>query len=142
MNHPGNLPHEGRVLVLAPTAGDAALTHTLLTEAGLECHVCPDLAGLCREVGAGAGAILVTEEVLADDSSDGLVEVLQQQPPWSDVPVLLLASSGADSPVAIWSMDLLGNVTVLERPVRVTTLVSALRTALRARRRQYELRDR
>ena len=55
-------------------------------------------------------------------------------------PIILLAASGADSPLAVWAMELLGNVTVLERPIRITTLISTLRTALKARRRQYELR--
>jgi PAS domain S-box-containing protein len=83
----------------------------------------------------------LTEEVLAASDSNCLVEAIRQQPAWSDVPILLLCGSGADSPVAVRSMELLGNVTVLERPVRVTTLVSSLRTALRARGRQYELRN-
>jgi signal transduction histidine kinase len=56
--------------------------------------------------------------------------------------VLLLAPQGGDSAIAAWAMDLLGNVSILERPLRITSLVSALRTALRSRRRQYELRDR
>ena len=43
--------------------------------------------------------------------------------------------------IAVWAMDRLGNVTVLEQPVRITTLVSALQTAVRARQRQYQLRD-
>ena len=140
MNLPNVIPTE-RVLVLAPTLADAALTRTLLAEAGLGCHLCPDLMRLCHEFDGGAGAILLTEEVLVDGESDCLVDLLRSQPPWSDVPILLLTSSGADSPVAAWALDLLGNVTVLERPVRVTTLISALRAALRARRRQYELRS-
>lgn len=141
MNDPNRSANSERVLVLAPTVKDAALSRTLLTEARLACHISPDLDGLCREIGAGVGAILLTEEVLADGDADGLVDVLRQQPAWSDVPILLLCASGADSPVAVWAMELLGNVTTLERPVRVTTLVSALRTALKARWRQYELRN-
>jgi PAS domain S-box-containing protein len=139
--HNMNTGNEERVLVLAPTAGDAALSRSLLTDAGLACHVSTDLCGLCRDIAEGAGALLLTEEVLAASDSNCLVEAIRQQPAWSDVPILLLCDSGADSPVAVWSMELLGNVTVLERPIRVTTLVSALRTALKARRRQYELRN-
>jgi DNA-binding NtrC family response regulator len=139
--HNMNTGNEERVLVLAPTAGDATLSQSLLTDAGLACHVSTTLCGLCRDFAEGAGALLLTEEVLAASDSNCLVEAIQQQPAWSDVPILLLCDAGADSPVAIWSMELLGNVTVLERPVRVTTLVSALRTALKARRRQYELRN-
>jgi signal transduction histidine kinase/CheY-like chemotaxis protein len=129
-----------RVLVLAPTEGDAALTRTFLTGAGFACHVCLDLESLCPEISAGAGAVLLTEEALAEGKAECLVEVLRQQPPWSDLPILLLTTRGADSPLAVEALDLLGNVTVLERPVRVTTLISSLRAALRARCRQYELR--
>jgi signal transduction histidine kinase/ActR/RegA family two-component response regulator len=142
MNHPSRPRHEERVLVLAPTPADATLTGTVLSEAGLDCHVCTDLGGLCLDFAAGAGVVLLTDEALTDGDSACLVEVIRRQPPWSDVPVILLTSCGTDSLVAAGAMDLLGNVTVLERPVRITTLISTLRTSLRARRRQYELRGR
>jgi signal transduction histidine kinase len=141
MSDPSKTADEMRVLVLAPTGADAALSRRLLTEAGFACHVCTDLAGLSRDLEAGAGAVLLTEAVLDADDSRCLVEALQRQPAWSDVPILLLADAGADSSRAVWAMELLGNITLLERPVRVTTLISALRTALKARRRQYELRN-
>jgi signal transduction histidine kinase len=86
----------------------------------------------------GAGAVLLAEEAIEPDQ---LVEWLVRQPPWSDLPMLVLARSGADSAAVAQAMDLLGNVTVLERPMRVASLVSALRTALRARQRQYQIRD-
>lgn len=127
--------------MLAPTAGDAEISRTILGEAGLACHICRHMTDLCREFDAGVGAILVTEEGLAASVSPCLAETLKGQPAWSDVPVLLLCGAGADSSIAAWAMESIGNVTVLERPVRVTTLVSALRTALKARRRQYQLRD-
>ena len=133
-------PDSERVLVLAPTSADAALTQSILADARLSSHVCADIDGLARELGQSVGAILLTEEAL-QSGAQCLVEALQREPPWSDPPILLVASSGADSALAAWAMELLGNVTVMERPVRVTTLVSTLRTAIRARRRQYELRD-
>ena len=133
---------EERVLVLAPTAADAAFCRRLLAEAGLDCHVCADLLELCREIDRGSGAILLTEEALAASHSNALVDTLREQPEWSDLPVLVLSASGADSPAAVEAMALLGNVTVMERPIRLTTLISALRSALKARRRQYELRSR
>jgi signal transduction histidine kinase/FixJ family two-component response regulator len=85
--------------------------------------------------------VLVTEDLFSSPEAHRLLDALRQQPTWSDVPILFLSGSGADSAGAAWAIELLGNVTVLERPVRVTTLISALRTAVRARRRQYELRD-
>lgn len=130
-----------RVLVLAPTSADADLSRSILKEAGLICEVCADPGALSRELRAGAGAALLTDEVHRSRGAADLIETVQSQPAWSDVPILLLSASGADSSAAAWAMEMLGNVTVLERPIRVTTLVSALRTAIRARRRQYQLRD-
>ena len=77
----------------------------------------------------------------ADADPRPLARALEQQAPWSDLPILLLCGRGADARLAAWALDTLGNVTVLERPIRVTTLVSALRVAVRARHRQYELRE-
>jgi len=131
-----------RVLVLAPTRADAALSKTILTDALLGCHVCGDLSELLQEWSVGAGAMLLTDDVLSAQDPQHFVRLIEEQPVWSDLPIILLSGSGADSDTAVWAMERLGNVTVLERPVRVTTLVSALQTAIRARRRQYELRDR
>src|ERR1700686_4131951 len=82
-------PIEGRVLVLAPATGDAALCWQVLTEAGLPRHGCGDLGCLCRALEEGAEAILLTEEVFAGGGPDCLIEALRRQPPWSDLPVLL-----------------------------------------------------
>ncbi len=131
---------ETRVLVLAPTVKDAELTLAILDRADIACVCCLDLPQLCVQLTAGAAAVLIAEEVVNGD--DGcLAEWLHQQPSWSDLPVLVLARSGADSVAVARAIDRLGNVSVLERPVRVAALVSAIRTALRARQRQYQLRN-
>ena len=132
---------EDRVLVLAPTQGDAALSRSILNGAGIACEVFCHVNELCRELADGAGVLLLAEEALARNEIAGLIEQLERQPGWSDLPILLLAEHGADSPLAVSTMEMLSNVTVLEQPVRVTTLISGLRTGLKARRRQYELRD-
>jgi signal transduction histidine kinase/PleD family two-component response regulator len=134
--------HDERVLVLPPTDADARLTTAILQEAGLGYQICSDLRDLSQALADDAGAILLTEEVLHDADAHVLVQALEAQPPWSDIPTLLLFGNGADSGAVNAAMELLGNVTILERPVRVTTLVSALRMAIRARRRQYDMRNR
>lgn len=134
--------HEHRVLVLAMTSGDAELSRTILAEAGIHVQICRDIAELCDRLEVGAGAVVVTEDGLAvRRAAICLAEAVSHQPAWSEVPIILLCGSGADSPLAAWAMENLGSVTVLERPVRITTMVSTLRTALGARQRQYELRD-
>src|SRR5262245_3151690 len=106
----------------------------------MACLCCRDLGMLEAEIQIGAGAILLPEEAVTSGQSDGLVAWLGRQPAWSDLPVLILARPGADSTAVAEAMDRFGNVTVLERPIRVTALVSAARTALRARQRQYDAR--
>ena len=103
----------------------------------------PDIESLCDEFERGAGAIILTEEVLDRPGLRQLARSLEAQPAWSDVPVLVFAG-GEQSRASLrtlQTLDLLRNVTLLDRPMRLTALVSTLRAALRARERQYELRD-
>src|SRR5206468_72801 len=103
---------------------------------------CRDLPHLVQELGLGAGAVLISEEALADQVQlYHLGERLSRQPPWSDLPILLLAHPGADSASVRQTVRALGNVTLLERPVRVAALMTAVQTALRARGRQYNARE-
>lgn len=132
---------EDRVLVLAPTSADRQLTCSILSEAGIACHVCRDLREMAAELQASVGVILLTDEALLTTDAAVLVECLKAQPTWSDIPIILLSTTGEESPIAAWTWEQLGNVTVLERPVRLSTMITALRSAIRARRRQYELRD-
>src|SRR5574341_269409 len=136
MRDPGN----ERVLVLAPSGADAGLSGRILGEAGIQSSACSSLTELAPLVDSAA-AVVVTEEIFVANDVPALLEALRRQPAWSDIPIILLSSVGADSAAAAWAIELLGNITVLERPVRVSTLVSAIRSAIRARRRQYELRD-
>jgi signal transduction histidine kinase/ActR/RegA family two-component response regulator len=131
---------ERRVLLRAATTKDALMSVAVLERAGLVAHVCPSLQALVAEVGRGAGAIVLSEEALGDPAAPQLVALLQDQPGWSDLPVLVLARQGADSRVIGQAMDTVANVTVIERPVRVASFVSSVRSALRARARQYDLR--
>ncbi len=128
-----------RVLVRAPTGRDGALTRSLLRQSGIGTHLCEDLDEMARELERGAGAVLLTEDVEGSSSLPQLLAAFARQPPWSEVPVLVLAHPVRAQP----SMQRLGAVpglTLLERPVHSRTLVSALQSALRARRRQYQLK--
>src|SRR5205809_1046101 len=130
-----------RVLILAPTGKDAALTAAVLSEAAIDPLVCPDLACVERAIEEGAGLLLLAEEAIAGGGLRTLGTALSRQPAWSDLPVLLLTRHGADSATVVQAVPALGNVTLLERPVRPATLVSAVRAALKARERQYQIRS-
>jgi len=128
------------VLILAPTGKDAPLTRDILARAGIDAQICSDIADLRTTMEAGAAAILLAEEALWGRGGEQIITALASQPAWSDLPVLVLARHGADSPTIVRALELLGNVAILERPTRIASLVSAVRAALRARSRQYQLR--
>ena len=132
-----------RILILAPTGRDAELARAALTGAGLTAEVRADIDELCKGVAEGAGAVIITEEALDAAAMQCLHDVLKKQEPWSDLPLLLFTSRPATESVAR-SFGRIGdraNITLIERPIRVKTMVSAARAALRARRRQYEVHD-
>ncbi|HEV2296105.1 MAG TPA: PAS domain S-box protein [Tepidisphaeraceae bacterium] len=130
-----------RVLLLAPTARDGETTRGLLASASIDCFVCHTLGHVCAEAVVGAAAVIVPEEVVLSDEADVLAEQLRQQPVWSDIPVIVLSRSGAESHAVEKALATLGNVTLIERPMRISTLLSAVSAALRARERQYQVRD-
>jgi signal transduction histidine kinase/CheY-like chemotaxis protein len=130
-----------RLLLRLATPKDAEMTSAVLARAGIAALACGDLAELVVELERGAGALMLAEEALAEAGSARLGEWLAAQPPWSDISVILLARHGADSRTVAQVMESLPNVTVIERPVRVASLVSTVRSTVRARLRQYEVRD-
>lgn len=134
---------EQRILILAPTGRDANLAADVLRRAELEPSVCASVEALCDRIREGAGAVLLVEEALSPTALGKLQAVLETQPAWSDLPIIVFSSSGRSEAWASKLQELLGvlgNVTIIERPVRMGTLVTALRAALRARERQYSAR--
>jgi signal transduction histidine kinase len=129
---------EQRCIVTAPSGKDATLVASALGRAKVECQVCRTVVELAHEARRGAAAVLLAEEALIDKvSMNALQAVIDHQPAWSDLPVVLLTKAGPATRLSLEASRALGNVTVLERPVPMATLVSAVRTALRTRGRQY-----
>ena len=135
---------EERVLLLALRGRDAQVTEQLLSKQGHLCRICLSVEALAAELAIGAGVALVTEESLEGTDRRSLEAWLQAQLTWSDFPFILLATkrSGRRPQAASRILQQLGNVVVLERPIHGETLTSAVESALRARRRQYEARRR
>src|SRR5262245_15529698 len=129
-----------RVVLLAPTRKDSATTVTLLEGAGIAVRPCADFGEAFGELARGAALLLVPEELIGAEQRARLGEFLREQPPWADLPMLVLTQAGANSSAAQDAVRMLGNVTLIERPVRVATLLSAVRSAMRARQRQYQIR--
>ena len=132
-------------LILAPVGRDASIAADMLRESGIPSLICPDLECLTGELDNGVGFILVTEEALLGRDLRPLSAWIKDQPEWSDLPFVLLTNRGGGierNPEAGRLLNILGNVTFLERPFHPTTLVSLARAALRARGRQYDARAR
>ena len=132
---------DDRVLVMAPTRKDALTADSLLRDEGIAVEICHSFDDTLDKLARGAAAIVIPEEAVTSPNTARLLAFLRQQPPWSDLPILVLTRMGADSAASNEAVRTLGNVTLLERPVRVAALLTAVRTALRARQRQYQIRE-
>jgi signal transduction histidine kinase len=132
-----------RTIILAPRGRDSQIALMMLNEAGFHGVISQDLAGLCAELELGAGLLLISSEALLGSDLEPLIRLIEQQPAWSDLPIVLMTHHGGpqQNPASRFGPQL-GNVTFLERPFHPITLISLVTTALRGRRRQYEARDR
>ncbi len=134
----------GAVLIAAPLGKDAALAAQALEQAGIRTAICQRVSEVAERFDETTHAILVAAEALVASDIPALLAQLQQQPPWSDIPLIILTTSGGGDVMSRRALEIFGpaaNVTLLERPLQAVTLVSTLQVALRARRRQYEVRD-
>jgi signal transduction histidine kinase len=132
------------VAVLTPSGQDGPLAERVLSKWSVRAVPYRTVDALCDAIRRGVGVVLLSEEALRATALEQVVAALGEQPAWSDLPVVVLTAEGELSRVIAARVETLaarGNVTLLERPVRVATLVTVLRTALRARWRQYDLRD-
>ncbi|HET7754067.1 MAG TPA: hybrid sensor histidine kinase/response regulator, partial [Anaeromyxobacteraceae bacterium] len=114
-----------------------------LAAAGLEAQICRTVPDLCGEIARGAGAAFIAQEALSATALAAIAGAVERQEPWSDLPIVIFG--GCESPrggeAATLSLaDALGNVTLIDRPIRRSTLVAMGRAALRARTRQYAAR--
>jgi signal transduction histidine kinase len=132
-----------RVIVIAPVGQDAAAMATLLDAQGFETQICHGLDGYSRQMIDSAGALLLTEEALESPQGSLLLDLLKGQPPWSELPLIILTSGGESRRAGLLNLAAAaaGSVTLLERPISALTLMRSVQVALRSRRRQYQVRD-
>jgi signal transduction histidine kinase/CheY-like chemotaxis protein len=132
---------ENRVLVLMPTGRDGALVCSTLENVGIWAEEIRNEKDLLDKQAAGTGAILIADEALRDDTLELLAETLDCQPVWSDLPVIIFAAGGQRADKLLAKIGARFNATIVDRPIRIALLISAVRSALRARQRQYQARD-
>jgi PAS domain S-box-containing protein len=134
---------EHRILVLAPIGQDAAAMARLLERHGIAATVCESTVEACRHLIEGAGALLVTEEALELPQIPELFQVLNAQPPWAELPLIVLTRGGESRMARLLNLaaEAAGSLTLLERPIGEATLLRSVEVALTSRRRQYQVRD-
>src|SRR5438094_10507639 len=136
--------HKGEcVFIIAPVGQDAETMAALLDARGFETQICHKLDEFPRKITDSAGALLLTEEALESAQGSLLLDVLKAQPPWSELPLIILTSGGESRRAGLLNLAAAaaGSVTLLERPISTLTLMRSVEVALRSRRRQYQVRD-
>lgn len=132
---------DGKVVVYAPFAKDAASIVGLLKAQQVDADTAASLTDLVDQLGDGLGAVLMSEEALAQADWSTLLKAVHDQPTWSSYPFILLIGQrrSAEQTEAVYRMfpPEVANVMVLERPMSSTALLSAVRWALAGRRRQF-----
>jgi PAS domain S-box-containing protein len=137
-------PFSERALILAPNGRDSAVAAGILEQAGMPSTACGSLDELVAELGSGAGFAVLSEEALRARDLSALQRWIAGQPAWSDFLFIVLTfrAGGSENPLVATLTDILGNVSFVERPFHPSSLSSLARSAVRARRRQYEARAR
>ena len=131
------------VLIIAPVGRDATAMSALLSSNGFSARICETPGEECCQLIPNAAALLLTEEALELPQMPDLLKTLQAQPPWSELPLIILTSGGESRLARLLDMaaSAAGSFTLLERPLGTATLLRSVDVARRARRRQYQVRD-
>ena len=132
------------VHVIAPTGRDADLIQQTLRNNDVNARICVDSIQLLRGDTSEIGPLLIAEEALVPELVRALDDMLRERPAWSDPPLLLLTTAGRETPESqrlARERIALGDPVLLERPIRSSTLLASVRAALRARKRQFQVRD-
>ncbi len=132
-------------LIHAPLGRDAQIAAALLEEAGLSARIAATPDALVEALNDQIAFAVVTEDAVRSIDLRPLAHWIETQPSWSDLPFIILTARGGGpetNPATARLSEVLGNVSFMERPFHATTFVSVARSAMRARRRQYEARAR
>ena len=129
-----------RVSVTAPSGRDGEIIANILTTAGIEVFIEPDLDAVISAIrDERVGVLVIAEEAFRSGALDRLSKRLSAQDPWSDMPIIFLSLPRSSNDVPALVIEKLGNVTLLERPLRSLVLLTAVKAALRDRARQHEV---
>jgi signal transduction histidine kinase len=131
-----------KVALVSPNPADRALAAGFLRAEGIEALECGSVSEATGFVGDKVGCMVLVEESLDAEGLEGFHDAIALQPAWSDLPLVIVAAQGGSIQALTENVfPISGNVTLLQRPLHPLSLVSAVRVALRSRRRQFQVRD-
>jgi PAS domain S-box-containing protein len=128
------------VLVLTPTGKDSNLVCKFLDQINLNCICCSNLKELTERIADGQGPAVIAEEALSNiNETEEILGVLENQPAWSDIPLLIIRTHQSYSRyIEIFAKQF--NTTILKRPIHLPTFLSSIQSAVEARSRQIEIK--
>lgn len=132
----------GALLVLAPHGRGGAVIVSVLVKAGVRAEAVAGLQGLMARID-GTPAVVVAVEALTGPAVPELLAWVGRQPPWSNLAFIVLVARQAAAQRSRRALVIegLGNATLMEQPLNAESLLSAARSAMRARGRQLAMRD-
>ena len=132
------MPSTPSVLVLAPLGRDAQIAASILATHSISSNICANLDEVLSLVET-AQCLVVAEESLISSDRNQFAAWFQNQPAWSDFPIVLLTMRGTEFDKRLSFLD--RYLIVLERPLLASSLANSVRSALRARARQLEVKS-
>lgn len=132
------MPEEPAVLLLTPVGRDAQIAASILATSHIGSRVCTTLDEVLPHLDK-AECLVVAEEALVSSDRSRFAAWLQNQPAWSDFPIVLLVRRGTEFDPRLTFLD--RYLIVLERPFLASSLANSVRSALRARARQLEVKS-
>lgn len=114
-----------------------------LQGSGFETRICNGLDEFCNPASIHCDALLLTEEALQLPQLPDLLNWFKSQPPWSELPVVILTKGGESRWAKLLDLtaEAAGSLTLLERPIGFSTLLRSVQVAIHSRQRQYQVRD-
>lgn len=99
------------------------------------------LESFCNSISKSA-VLLITKDFLQPSTITRLGIYIDQQPKWSQLPVVLLIDhKDLDDKEFLDELNKIENLILLERPINDQTFTSVIQSCLKNRDQQYEMRD-
>ena len=133
-----------RFVVVAPLGRDGELICAFLKNSGFECESVKTVAEVQQTTSSLLFGLILTDEALTGEGIDGVRRIVDAQPDWSDLPVMLLTSGPSEPRYAAITTQIrveIRSLIFLDRPVRKELLLSAVQVAYTSRLKQLEVRD-